>query len=404
MQTNDFMGPVKPVMGQQIRRIRGARLALSPGRVEAATLCCDEQGRIARLDPPTEENGPGSDLDLTGCTLLPGFIDVHIHGSGGADVMDATPQALERLSAFLPRHGVTGFYATTMTAPPPATLAAVEAVTAYQTLHTSPVASRILGIHLEGPFISPQYPGAQHPDNIRPPDLAEFSRLLAAGPVKLITLAPEAPGGMDLIRRAWEAGVRVVMGHTAATYAQAVQSIEAGASQTTHTFNAMTGLHHREPGVVGAALSDDRLYAQVIADNIHVHPAAMKILFRSKGAGRTLLITDAVRAAGMPPGEYELGGQAIFVQQGEARLADGTLAGSVLTMDQGLRNLMAATGCDLAQIWPVTSLTPAQALGIDHEFGRIAPGYWADLVALSPDHQVVATVIRGRLAYWAGKG
>ena len=347
----------------------------------------------------------GPFVDGSGCTLLPGFIDVHIHGSGGADVMDATPESLEAMSRFLVRHGVTGFYATTVTASRAATLAAVENAARYVESSRSgngeerAAGARVLGVHLEGPFLSKAFPGAQNPAHIRPPSATEFEELLGAGPVRIITLAPEVAGADALIGMAEAAGVRVVLGHTAATFEEATSAIEAGVSQATHTYNAMTGLHHRRPGALGATLSDDRIYAQLIADGIHVHAAAMRILGRCKGAARTLLISDAIGAAGMAEGRYEMGRLPVIVKDGACRLEDGTLAGSVLTLDAALRNFMSATGWPLVQAWPATSLSQAQALGIDREVGRVRRGARADLVLLDGETQVAATVVGGRLAY-----
>ena len=347
----------------------------------------------------------GPFVDGSGCTLLPGFIDVHIHGSGGTDVMDATPESLETMSRFLVRHGVTGFYATTVTATREATLAAVENAARHvessrsENGEAGAAGARVLGVHLEGPFLSASFPGAQNPAHIRPPAATEFEELLGAGPVRMITLAPEVAGADALIGMAAAAGVRVVLGHTAATFEEATSAIEAGVSQATHTYNAMSGLHHRRPGALGATLSDDRIYAQLIADGIHVHPAAMRILGRCKGPARTLLISDAIGAAGMAEGRYEMGRLPVIVKDGACRLEDGTLAGSVLTMDAALRNFMAATGWPLVQAWPATSLSQAQAMGIDREVGRIRRGARADLVLLDGKAQVAATVVGGRLAY-----
>ncbi|MCB9162006.1 MAG: N-acetylglucosamine-6-phosphate deacetylase [Caldilineaceae bacterium] len=341
-------------------------------------------------------------LDAADHIVLPGFIDVHIHGADGHDTMDATPAALAAIAAFKAQHGVTGFLATTMTAPRADTLAAVANVAAVE--GSPPPGAHILGVHLEGPFISPVFPGAQKAEDIRPPDLDELRALVDAGPVRMITLAPEQPGADAVIDWAREHGIVVVAGHTNATYDQCIAAVDRGVNQATHTYNAMTGLHHRKPGVVGAVLSDDRVYAQLIADTIHVHPAAMCVLARCKGPARTLLITDAMRAAGLPEGEYDLGGQPVTVKDGQCRLADGTLAGSVLTMDRALVNFMAASGWPLADAWPITSRTPAQSLDLGPEFGNIAPGAWADLVVLDADLSVAATIVRGRLAYARADG
>ncbi len=386
--------------GLTARTVFGAVTA-PPGQSFALT-CRDGliggwQSESERLEAPF--------LDGSGCTLLPGFIDVHIHGSAGGDVMDASPESLEKMSRFLVRHGITGFYATTVTASRSATLAAVENAARYVeasrpgNCENSAAGARVLGVHLEGPFLSPEFPGAQNPAFIRPASLEEFEELLAAGPVRMITLAPEEPGADALIRMALEAGVRVVLGHTAATFEEASEAIDAGVSQATHTYNAMAGLHHRRPGALGATLSDDRIYAQLIADGVHVHPAAMRILGRCKGPTRTLLISDAIGAAGMPEGRYEMGRLPVIVKDGACRLEDGTLAGSVLTLDAALKKFMSATGWPLVQAWPTTSLSQAQAMGIDREVGRIRADARADLTLLDGEAQVVATVVGGRLAY-----
>lgn len=336
-------------------------------------------------------------LDATGCFVLPGFIDLHVHGGDGYDAMDATPEALMRMSAFFAQHGVTAFLATTMTAPHDAILAAVTAVGKWG--ETVTTGARIIGVHVEGPYISLKFPGAQPAASIRPPNLTEFAELAAAGPVRMITLAPEVEGAAELIAAARQQGVTVVWGHTNATYEECVLAADRGVTQATHTYNAMSGLHHRKPSVLGATLTLDQIYAQLIADNIHVHPAAMNVLARCKGVERTVLITDAMRAAGLPDGEYELGGQPVTVSDGSCRLADGTLAGSILTMERALVNFMAATGLPLTAAWPATSRTPAQSLGLGQRYGALTPGYQADLVLLDAELQVVATVVGGQVVY-----
>lgn len=361
---------------------------LAPGEV----LIVD--GRMAAGDAPAA----AATLDASGCTVLPGLIDVHVHGAVGADTMDGDPAGLARMAQFFARHGVTAFLATTMTGSHAATLAAVRAVAAAGPLpHANGAAC--LGVHLEGPYLSPRFPGAQLSDAIRPADLREFAELVAAGPVRMITLAPEQPGGLDLTAAAVRRGIVAVTGHTAATYAECEAAIAAGITQATHTYNAMTGLHHRQPGTLGSVLTNDAVYAQLIADNVHVHPAAMRVLARCKGVARTVLITDAMRATGLPPGEYDLGGQLATVANGECRLADGTLAGSVLTLEKGLANFLAAAGLALATGWPASSAAAASSLGLHAEYGRIAPGARGDLVLLDAALTVVATVVGGRVVY-----
>ncbi len=352
------------------------------------------QGRIA---PPGAALGASSTLNARNCFVLPGFVDVHIHGSAGHDMMDADPAGLQAIARFLAQHGVTSFLATTMTAPHDQTLAAVTTATPLVGQPTG--GARILGVHLEGPYISPKFPGAQPASAIRPPDLAEFAELTASGVVRMITLAPEVPGADRLIQAAVQQGIVVVLGHTNATYEECLAAVELGISQATHTFNAMRGLHHRQPGTLGAVLSNDAITAQIIADNVHVHPAGLNILARCKGPEQILLITDAMCAAGLGPGEYDLGGQQVTVRDDQCRLADGTLAGSILTMDKALRNFMAAAGWDLAHIWPMTSQTPARTLGLAAEIGTLQPGARGDLVLLDEALEVVATIVDGEVVY-----
>lgn len=344
-----------------------------------------------------QTTGASQHLDASGCYLVPGFIDVHIHGAHGHDLMDGDPQALAAIARFLVQHGVTAFLPTTMSAPHPQIEAALEGAARWL---QSPVSgARVLGVHLEGPYLSPDYPGAQPPTALRPPDFDEFRSYLDRGVIRLVTLAPELDGAASLVREARRRNIAVAMGHSAATYEQAQTGFDWGISQATHTYNAMVGLHHRTPGALGATLTDDRVYAQLIADNIHVHPAAMSILARCKTPARTILISDAMRATGLGPGRYDLGGLPVQVEGDTCRLESGALAGSLLTLDAGLRNFMAATGLPLAEAWVCTSHTPACALGIDDQFGAIEPGYMADLVLLDADCRVVATLLGGKVVY-----
>jgi N-acetylglucosamine-6-phosphate deacetylase len=390
--------PLRLILGGQIpERFFATRQSVAGFTPVSLRL---DGGRITSVDQEIGLETVRSDPSLNAecCFILPGFMDIHIHGAAGHDTMDASPEGLRTLARFLVSHGVTSFLPTTLTAPHDAILNAVQSVA--QTPADPPTnGARILGIHLEGPYISAQYPGAQAPDAIRPPNPAEFRAYLDAGPVRLVTLAPEVPGAEALIHEARRRGVAVALGHSAATYAQTVAAFDNGVSQTTHTFNAMSGLHHREPGAVGAALRDDRVYAQLIADGIHVHPAAMAILARCKGVAKTILISDAMAATGLGPGAYTLGGLPVTVERDECRLASGALAGSVLTLDVALRRFMAATGLPLSDAWVATSLAPATAMGLEQDFGFIAPGAVADLVLLDEGLNVVATVVDGRVVY-----
>ena len=329
-------------------------------------------GRITAIEgtPVTEAQARASTLPL----LLPGFIDLHVHGGGGFDTMGAGDAAMHiaRLHA---RHGTTALLATTMTAP----LAEIEtALRALAPLCETrpPGTARVLGVHLEGPYISPDKLGAQ-PAFARPPALAEILALHAIAPIRLVTMAPEVAGNLALIPALVGSGMRVQIGHTAATYEQAVDALQQGASGFTHLFNAMSALHHRAPGVAGAALAHGQ-HAEIIPDLLHVHPGAIRAALRAIPG--LYCVSDATAAAGMPDGDYRLGRQTVHKCLGGVRLADGTLAGSTLTLDQALRNLV-AIGLPLAEASARCSLHAAHYLGLPDR-GRLVPGAWADVLML----------------------
>ncbi|NHR03710.1 N-acetylglucosamine-6-phosphate deacetylase [Chromobacterium haemolyticum] len=319
--------------------------------------------------------------------LLPGFIDLHVHGGGGVDIMEGG-RAAERVARLHARFGTTSLLATTMTAPP------IDIEQVLRALGSScrerqPGGARILGVHLEGPYINPGKLGAQPDDACRAVmEQVDWYRSLA--PVSLITLAPEIAGHMDIIRQLAEQGVKVQLGHTLGSYEDGVQALEQGASGFTHLFNAMSGLHHREPGMVGAALAHAE-YAELIPDLLHVHPGAIRAALRS--IPRLYCVTDSTAAAGMPDGEYKLGSHSVTKCMGGVRLADGTLAGSTLTMDQALRNLV-SIGLPLADASHRLSLYPADYLGLADR-GRLAAGAWADIVAMDADLNLQQVYVEG---------
>lgn len=330
--------------------------------------------RIAALrGTPVAEDAVRAQADTP--VLLPGFIDTHVHGGGGADTMEAGSAArtLARLHA---RHGTTALLATTMTAPLADIEGALRAL-APAIAQREPGAARLLGVHLEGPYISPDKLGAQ-PAFARPPSLAEIAALHAIAPIRLVTLAPEVSGMLALIPALVGLGMRVQIGHTAASYEQAVEALDAGASGFTHLFNAMSPLQHRAPGAAGAALAHGR-NAELIPDLLHVHPGAIRAALRAIPG--LFCVTDATAAAGMPDGDYRLGRQTVTKCLGGVRLADGTLAGSTLTMDQALRNLV-AIGLPLGEASLRVSTQAARYLGVDAERGELKPGAYADVVAL----------------------
>jgi len=336
-------------------------------------------------------------IDLQGRILAPGFIDLHVHGALGRDTMDADPEALRAMARFYAAHGVTGFLATTMTAPSDAILAALEAVGRARAEGTGGAA--LLGAHVEGPYLDVERRGCQDASLVRPAEPAEYRRLLDTGVVRLLTLAPEYPENRELLCEAVSRGIAVAAGHTRASYDDMVRAVEMGVSQVTHLFNGMEPLHHRTPGAVGAALALDAIRCQVIADNVHLHPATLKLAARAKGPDGVILVTDAMAGTGMPDGEYPLGGVVVTVRDGIARDPDGALAGSTLTMERAVANMAAASGMGLAAALTMATHTPARALGIGERKGRVAPGYDADLVALEEDLTVALTMVAGEVVF-----
>lgn len=364
---------------------------------EAAVIL--EDGRILAIVPEREavERPPGADLlDTGGLLIVPGLIDLHVHGGAGSDTMDATPEALRRMSRFFAEQGVTSYLPTTISQSPQAIQKAIDNLV-QNGQETG--GAQILGVHLEGPYLSPSYHGAQPVEWLRIPDPSEYRPWYESGIVRLMTIAPELPGSLDCIREGVSRGVRFSAGHTAADYAQVQAAAEAGLSQATHTFNGMPSLHHREPGPVGAALVDDRIFTEVIADGVHLHPAVVQLIVNTKGVDRTILVTDAMRAAGLEDGEYDLGSQIVSVREGVARTQAGGLAGSTLTLNRAVRNAMRFSGLSINQAIALATTSPAAALGISGQKGAIQPGAEADIIIVDPDFNVHATLVRGTLVY-----
>jgi N-acetylglucosamine-6-phosphate deacetylase len=332
-------------------------------------------------------------------TLVPGFIDVHIHGARGRDIMEGTRDAIEVVSKHLASHGTTSYLATTVTASPIETIQAVENLGRLVPEETG--GARILGLHLEGPFISQEKRGVHPPEFIRAPSTRIFDELLkmSNAHVRLITVAPEVPGGLDFIQHIRSKGVLVSLGHSNATYEVARQAIRAGASNATHTFNAMRDFSHREPGVLGAVLTESMVWTELIADGAHVDPVAIQMLLKCKGHRRILLVTDAISAAGMPDGDFQLGSLLIKVSQGVCRVPEGALAGSTLSLDRALQNMIRWTGLPLEEAVYMTSRNAAESIGVADRKGSIRPGYDADLVLLDDGLHVRATICEGKLVH-----
>ena len=344
--------------------------------------------------PPSAVRAGRQIVDLHGATVLPGFVDVHVHGALGHDVMHADVDGLRAMARYFAVRGVTAFLATTWTASTEDTMRALGAVAEVM---DGPVSgAQLLGVHLEGPYLNRDRCGAQDPDQVRDPDLAEARRFLQTGVVRLMTLAPELPGARELARMCGDHGVRVSVGHTAATYEQVIEAVSWGARHVTHTFNAMPSLHHRRPGPVGAAIVCPQLLAELIADNHHVHPAVLASFVRAKGAAGVVLVTDALSPTGLR-GDERHDERGISVADGVVRLADGTMAGSVLTMDVALRNLIQATGSTVTELWPTASRNGAIAAGVGDRKGLVAVGMDADLVVVGADVDVGMTVVAGQI-------
>lgn len=344
-------------------------------------------GRIEALDgePVTSVAGAAGPWQAGEPVVLPGFIDLHVHGGGGADAMDAG-DAVRRLAATHARHGTTSLLATTMTAPDEEITAALQAI-APACRRRGAGEARVLGVHLEGPLLSPTRLGAQ-PAFAQVPTLRTLLDWCALAPIRVITVAPEVEGVLAMIPALVEAGMRVQIGHSDASYEQALQAFGAGASSATHLFNAMSPWHHRAPGLVGAVFAQG-LRAELIPDLLHLHPGTLQAALRA--LPEAYAVTDATAAAGMPDGEFRLGRQRVHHCQGAVRLADGTLAGSALTMDRALRHLV-GLGLDVEQASARLSALPARHLGLCDR-GRLVPGHWADLVIVDPQRLLLRRVV-----------
>ncbi|MEK3708547.1 N-acetylglucosamine-6-phosphate deacetylase [Bacillus sp. FSL K6-1005] len=334
--------------------------------------------------------------------LLPGMIDIHIHGGYGADTMDASFSALDTMSSRLPEEGTTSFLATTITQEHgQISQALVNARDWKSAEDSSSLGAELIGIHLEGPFVSPKRAGAQPKEWIRPSDLTLFKKWQqeARGLIKIVTLAPEEDQHFELIRYLKDESIIASMGHTDADSALLLEAFEAGASHMTHLYNAMSPFHHREPGVIGTALAHEGYVTELIADGIHSHPLAAKLAFLAKGSSKLILITDSMRAKGLKDGVYEFGGQSVTVKEKTALLPDGTLAGSILKMNEGAQHMRAFTNCSWTDIANITSANAAKQLGIFDRKGSITEGKDADLVIVSSECEVLLTICRGNIAF-----
>ncbi|MEM2006812.1 MAG: N-acetylglucosamine-6-phosphate deacetylase [Sulfolobales archaeon] len=378
--------------------LREARV-VTPHRVIQNGYVAIESGRVVDVGDEPYRGGEGLDeLYLKGMAVGPGFIDTHIHGAFGIDLSAATPSEIVRLSEELTKYGVTSFVPTAVTLPHEELLRFCRNVLAASRQARG---ARILGIHLEGPFLNPRRAGAQNPAYMRPAKVAELKELasVSSGLLKSITVAPEVEGVTELIRNATMMGVVVQVGHTDATYSETIEAVELGATKATHLYNAMSGIHHRTPGAALALLQANSVYLELIVDFVHVAPEVVKFTIDYASYRRVVLISDSISATGLPEGSYKLGGLDVEVRKGVARVAGkDVLAGSTLTMKQAFYNVI-SLGSRLEEAFYMTSTAPAESLGVSLDLGSIVPGRRADLVVLGRDGSVVATFIGGKLVY-----
>ncbi len=365
--------------------------------------------RIAKVGSRDQVRVPASAtvIDNHDRIVVPGFIDMHIHGAAGYDLMEASPEAVSAVATYLARHGVTAFLATTVTASLDRTLHAAkglgEIIKASQSSHGASdkiAGAQPVGIHFEGPFLNIKKRGAHPASQIQKPSTETLERLLdaAGSTVRVLTLAPELDGALSVLEFARSRGLRVGIGHSNATFEEAERAIAAGATHAVHVYNAMRPFAHRDSGIIGAVLTDDRISAELICDGVHVEPTAIRLLVKSKGVERVILVSDSLSGAGMPDGNYRLGNFSVHVAGGVCRTVEGNLAGSTITLDAALRNLMSFTGLGYQQVLPCATLNPARILGLEEQKGVIVPGADADLAILDRNYFVTQTYVRGRPA------
>lgn len=379
--------------------IKNVNIVLENSVVENSWLFV-ENGVITQIgsanEQPTQQAEAQAEfIDANGGYVTAGFIDVHVHGGASCDFMDSSKETLDQITKFHMEQGTTAILATTVTGSREQLHHVISEVAEYRK-EEMPYA-QLLGVHLEGPFVNPKWKGAQNEAYmVKPqPEWLDAWEKQYPGIIKIQTLAPEIDGAFAYIEQLKNYGIVAACGHTDANYADIEKAVEHGLSHAVHTFNAMKALHHREPGTVGAVLTNPKIMAEVIADGKHVHPAAIKLIVQAKGVDGVLLVTDAMSAAGMPDGNYELGGLPVIVEQGTARLIEGNLAGSTLTMIEGYRFLIEEVGLTLSEASRLASLNPARVLGIADQYGSIATGKRADLVILDQQLHMKQVLIAG---------
>lgn len=381
-----------------ITAIRNIRLIGEDGLKQGYILLRD--GKIEKVceDHDTNQSAIDSEIDGCGHFLIPGMIDVHIHGAEGHDMMDGTVQSVEAVSRACASTGCTSFLATSVSSSLEDLLNMISSVRAAAGHEPG---AQIAGMHIEGPYLNVKRKGMQNVQYLRHPNLEEMEHILnqSGFMIRMVTLAPELPGGMEMIEFLKNREIIAAIAHSDATYEEAVQAFRIGASHVTHCCNGMRPIHHRDPGLIAAAFEEKHVSIQAIVDGVHLHPAMVRLLFREKGPDSMILITDALQAMGMGDGTYTFGGHEVTVQEGVARLSDGTLASSTVTMNEALKNAV-QSGISLYDAVKMAALTPADLLGLKNK-GRIAPGSDADLVLLNEQFEVIWTIVNGQMVYSA---
>lgn len=364
-------------------------------KIEKGSLLI-ENGIIKEINP--SETNDSNSIDCNGLYVSPGFVDVHIHGAGGYDTMDGTFEAINEISKTICKYGTTSFTPTTMTMSTNDILKSMTSIKKAKLEGTD--GAIVLGAHLEGPFISPSAIGAQNPNFLIAPSFENFKSMTgdAMDSVVSITMAPEVAGAKELASQLTDMGIRCSIGHTKATYEEAIEGIKCGFCHSTHLFNAMTGFTHREPGVVGATFESD-ITTETISDGIHISYPSLRIAYKQKGIDKTLLVTDAMCACGMPDGTYALGGQPVIVKNGTARLENGALAGSVLTLNKAVKNILDNSEYKLYEIIKMASYNGAKFCKVDDKKGQIKENFDADLVIFDENIDVKMTIVGGKIVY-----
>lgn len=364
-------------------------------KIEKGSLLI-ENGIIKEINP--SETNDSNSIDCNGLYVSPGFVDVHIHGAGGHDTMDGTFEAINEISKTICKYGTTSFTPTTMTMSANDILKSMTSIKKAKLEGTD--GAIVLGAHLEGPFISPSAIGAQNPNFLIAPSFENFKSMTgdAIDSVVSITMAPEVSGAKELASQLTDMGIRCSIGHTKATYEEAIEGIKCGFCHSTHLFNAMTGFTHREPGVVGATFESD-ITTETISDGIHISYPSLRIAYKQKGTDKTLLVTDAMCACGMPDGTYALGGQPVIVKNGAARLENGALAGSVLTLNKAVKNILDNSEYKLYEIIKMASYNGAKFCKVDDKKGQIKENFDADLVIFDENIDVKMTIVGGKIVY-----